>query len=212
VALRAPVDAVFYRLCQLAATGAAMVYVRPRYFDIPDLSRRKGGLLIVSNHQSFLDPVLIGIAIEDPIAYLARRDLFSIPGLGALLRGLGVRPVARGAVDSSALKTAIRLLRGGEALLMFPEGTRTHDGDLGTFKPGAAALAVRCAVPVLPVCVEGAYECWPRTRLLPAPGRVAVGYGRPRPSQGLGAAQLTALLRQDVEDLRRRLRAHLDRG
>ncbi len=97
----------------------------------------------------------------------------------------------RGAVDAEAVRTVIRLLRGGEALLMFPEGTRTRDGDFGRFSPGAAALAARCKVPLLPVCIEGAYRAWPRVRPLPKASPMAVAFGEPMATGGQSGEELT---------------------
>jgi 1-acyl-sn-glycerol-3-phosphate acyltransferase len=182
-----------------------------RHFNVPDIGRRRGGLLIASNHQSFLDPMLVGMALPGPICYLARRSLFRTPGFGALLRAVGVHPVRRGAVDAGALKAVLRMLRRGGTVVMFPEGTRSRDGTLGRFKTGAAAIALRCGVPLLPVCVEGAYECWPRTRLLPRPGRVAVAFGKElAPGDGT-ADELTRRLRAEIEELRASLRRYLGR-
>ncbi len=163
-----------------------------RHFNVPRAEEVAGGLLIVSNHQSFFDPVLIGMALPRQICYLARETLFEVPGFGAMIRMFGARPVRRGAVDAEAVRTVIRLLRAGEALLMFPEGTRTRDGEFGRFSPGAAALAARCGVRLLPVCVEGAFRSWPRTRPLPKASPMAVAFGRPMDCAAAAAGGLDA--------------------
>ena len=176
----------------LAVRGPMAFWLRPRHFHVPDLRRMAGGMLIASNHESFFDPVLVGMGLPEPIFYLARRSLFRIPVFGQVIRVVGARPVSRGAVDGQALRLMLKLLRGGQRLLMFPEGTRSRDGSLGPFKKGVAAVAVRCGVPVLPVAVAGAREAWPRTSVLPRPGRRrprrragtprrAVGLAWPRP-------------------------------
>ncbi len=206
-----PVQSGFYFLCKYLLRGSLAAYVGVRYFDIPDAGMMRGGLLVVSNHQSFLDPMLVGMALPGPIAYLARRDLFRIAGFGQMIAALNAHPVTRGGVDSEALKNILAMLQSGRTLLMFPEGTRSRDGSLGRFKPGAAAVAIRCGVPVLPACVEGAYECWPRTRALPRPGRVAVAYGKPLPPSAESAEELTAKLRARIEALQQRLRRYLGR-
>jgi 1-acyl-sn-glycerol-3-phosphate acyltransferase len=187
-----------------------MLYTGVRHFNVPDL-RGRGGLLLASNHQSFFDPVLVGMALPEPICYLARSGLFETPGFGALIRALGAHPIARGRADARALKTVLRLLAEGEAVLMFPEGTRTRDGSLGRFKPGVAAIAIRAGVPVLPVCVAGVYRCWPRTRALPRPGRTAVAYGEPVPPEGASAQGMTDEVRRRVTAMQERLRAYLAR-
>jgi len=167
-------------------------------------------LLIAANHQSFLDPVLVGMALEEPICYLARRSLFRTPGFGRLLRVLRVYPISRSAVDSRGIRTVLRLLRNGEAVLMFPEGTRTRDGALGRFRRGVASLAVRCNVPILPVAVEGAFACWPRTRALPRPARAGVIFGGPMRPEGRDAGELTARLRDEIAQLQGFLRERLE--
>jgi 1-acyl-sn-glycerol-3-phosphate acyltransferase len=207
-----PSRRALYRLSQVFLWGGLTAWTRARYFSVPDIRGRRGGLLIVSNHQSFLDPPLIGMALCEPIRYLARRSLFGVPALGRLIAALGAEPVSRGAADGGAVRGVMRMLRDGEAVLVFPEGTRTRDGSLGPFSPGPAAIAIRCGVPVLPACVEGAYECWPRTRALPRPGRVAVAFGRAVATEGREPEDLTAELRAEVARLRARLRAYLGRA
>jgi 1-acyl-sn-glycerol-3-phosphate acyltransferase len=198
-----------YRLAQVLLWALGPVGGGVRHFNVPRAAEVAGGVLLVSNHQSFYDPMLIGTALPRPVCYLARQSLFDVPGFGALIRLVGARPVRRGAVDAEAVRTVIRLLRGGEALLMFPEGTRTHDGELGRLSPGAAALAVRCGVPVLPVWVEGAFRSWPRTRRLPRRAPMAVAFGRPIAPAGLTAEQLTHRMRQQMLELRDSLRERL---
>ncbi len=184
-------------------------WLRPRHFNVPDLRRFRGGLLIASNHESFFDPVLVGMGLPVPIYYLARRSLFRVPVFGQLIHTVGARPVSRDAVDSQSLRLMLTLLRKGQRLLMFPEGTRTRDGSLGPFKRGVAAVAARVGVPVLPVAVAGAREAWPASRVLPRTGRTAVAYGEPMVSRGVDPDELTARLRAEVRRLRAFLRLYL---
>ena len=202
---------VVYSFCQAAAFLALTPYVRVRHFNVPDVGRL-GGVLIASNHQSFLDPPLIGMALPEPVHYLARADLFEAPLLGRLLRAVNVHPIRRGQADVDALRTTIRILRAGRPLVLFPEGTRTPDGRLGRFRPGVGSLALRCGVPLLPVCIEGAFECWPRWRRLPSPGRVAVLYGDLIRPHGRSAHELAEALRQSIAEMQVGLREHLGRG
>ncbi len=188
-----------------------LALTRVRYFGVPDIRGVRRGLLIASNHQSFLDPVLVGIGLSRPVSFLARRSLFRIYGLGVAIRALGTYPVSRGMVDTEALRNAHRLLSGGEALLVFPEGTRSADGSLGSFKPGVVSLAIRHGVPVLPVCIEGTFACWPRTQALPRPGRVAVAYGALVEPAGRAPEQLARLIRDEIERLQGFLRDYLER-
>jgi 1-acyl-sn-glycerol-3-phosphate acyltransferase len=199
----------FYHFCCNVVRGSLPLLAPVSCFNMPAPEAIEGGWLIASNHQSFLDPALIAITLPRPIHFLARSSLLAIPGFGHLIRALSTHPVKRGTVDTQALKTIIRVLRGGNALLMFPEGTRSSDGEFGQFKPGAAAVAIRCSVPVLPACIEGAYDCWPRTRKLPRPARVGVAYGSPLHPGGTNAEELTRRLRTSMEELREGLRERL---
>jgi 1-acyl-sn-glycerol-3-phosphate acyltransferase len=209
VAVRGPIGWGLYNCCRYFSWGGAVALGGVRHFGRPSAAQVEGGLLVASNHQSFFDPVLIGMAMPRQICYLARDTLFDVPGFGALIHAVGARPVRRGAVSAGTLKTVLGLLRAGEALLMFPEGTRTWDGSLGELSPGVAAIAVRSGVPVLPVCIEGAYRCWPRTRLLPRRSPIAVAFGRPIGSAGKTAEGLTARLREEMLESRAFLRERL---
>ena len=201
---------VFYTACRSLASAVAISLTGVRHFNVPDL-RRLGGVLIAANHQSYLDPVLVGMAFVERVDYLAREGLFRIPGFGQLIRAVGSHPVKRGVADSAALRTVLRVLRSGRPLLMFPEGTRTRDGSLGRFSPGVGAIAARAGVPVLPACIEGAFRCWPRMRALPMPARVAVAFGEPIRPEGVDGRALTVALVDQVAKLQRFLRCYLGR-
>jgi 1-acyl-sn-glycerol-3-phosphate acyltransferase len=138
-----------------------------------------GPVLLVANHVSVLDPPLIGGAAPRQLAFLAKAELFGIPLLGGLIRRLGAQPLRREGGDAGALRTALRVLKGGGALLVFPEGTRGEEGRLGPAKPGAGMLAVRGGAPVIPVYVSGSGRAWPRGRRFPRPANVTVTFGPP---------------------------------
>lgn len=140
---------------------------------------REGGVIVASNHQSYLDPVFFGGALGRPIDYFARKSLFH-GAFGRFIGALNAMPVERGSRDVGALRLAIERLRAGRALLLFPEGTRTSSGAVGPFEPGIAALARRAGVPVVPAAVAGAFEAWPRGRALFEIGApCAIALGRP---------------------------------
>ncbi len=139
-----------------------------------------GGVIYVSNHQSFLDPVLISIALRRQMNYMARDSLFKIPGFRQLIMSVNTFPVKRGKADLSALKESMRRLKAGVQLAIFAEGTRTRDGRIGEFLPGVAILAQRAAEWTVPVLIDGAFEAWPRTQILPSLGtNIVVQYGQP---------------------------------
>lgn len=138
---------------------------------------RTGGLLVLSSHQSHLDPLLLGLATDRRLSSLARSSLFNFGPFGRVITALDAIPINREASTVQAMKAVIGRLRGGAAVIVFPEGTRTADGHLGEIKSGFALLAKRGRVPIAPVAIVGAYECWPRSRLLPRPGRVRLEFG-----------------------------------
>ena len=148
----------------------------------------EGPVLIVANHSSVLDPPLVGGMCPRQLTFLAKAELFRIPGFRGLIRRLGARPLRREGADPSALRTARRVLAEGKALLVFPEGTRGEEGRLREAKPGAALLAVQSGATVVPVYVSGSGRAWPRGRRLPRPAKVVVTFGAPlRFQQATGA-------------------------
>jgi 1-acyl-sn-glycerol-3-phosphate acyltransferase len=138
-----------------------------------------GKALFVSNHSSFLDSPLVGGASPRTLHFMAKAELFGIPLFGRLIRALNARPVRREGGDAGALRTGLRVLEDGQALLVFPEGTRGPEGTLREGKPGAGMLAVLSGAPVVPVYIEGSGRAWPRGRRFPRPARVTVTFGKP---------------------------------
>jgi 1-acyl-sn-glycerol-3-phosphate acyltransferase len=140
---------------------------------------REGPLLLASNHLSVLDPAMIGAVLPRELDYMAKTELFRIPGFGPLIRRLNAHPVDRTGSDSAALRLALRLLGDGRAVLVFPEGTRGTQGQLQPARAGAGMLAVLSGAPVVPVYVEGSGRALPRGAVLPRPRRVTVRFGAP---------------------------------
>ena len=139
----------------------------------------EGGVVYISNHQSFLDPMLMSFALRRPMSYMARDTLFRMPGFRHIIESLNAFPVRRGTADTGAMKEAMRRLKAGRQVVVFAEGTRTADGSVGPFLPGVALLAQRAAEWTVPVVIDGAFEAWPRTQKLPSPGGIVVQYGPP---------------------------------
>jgi 1-acyl-sn-glycerol-3-phosphate acyltransferase len=166
----------------------------------------RGGVLLAANHQSFLDPPAVGLALRRQVYYVARASLFRVPLLGWFLRKQHGVPIERDAADLSAIRMAIDLLRRGEGLVLFPEGTRTSDGSVGEFRPGFAIVAARARAPIVPVAIDGAFEAWPRGQRLPRSGRVRVAYGQPVEPLGSGKEACVATARE----VHRRVVALLD--
>lgn len=138
-----------------------------------------GGGLICANHQSHFDPPLIGLTCSRRMNYLARDTLFRVPGLKQLIAFLDAIPIDREGGGLAGLKETLRRLKAGELVLIFPEGTRTHDGEVAPLKPGFIAVARRSRVPLIPVGLDGAYQSWPRTAWFPQPGRIGIVIGEP---------------------------------
>lgn len=138
-----------------------------------------GGALLLANHQSFLDPLLIGVALTRPISFLARDNLFRVPCIGWILKNTYVMSIRREAAGTESIRKTIARLEHGFYVGLFPEGTRTQDGKVGFVKPGFVALARRSQVPIVPVGIAGAFQAMPRKSLFIRPCAVRVVYGEP---------------------------------
>jgi 1-acyl-sn-glycerol-3-phosphate acyltransferase len=110
---------------------------------------------------------------------MALEPFFRIRGLGAIMRWARAFPIQEGEADHAAVRRALRVLRHGEPLVVFPEGGRSPDGRLQPFRPGAFRLALATGAPVVPVTIAGGFEAWPPQRRLPRPGRIAITYHAP---------------------------------
>lgn len=121
-----------------------------------------GPVIMASNHESYLDPPLVGSVADRAIFFLARKNLLEGPFFGWLLPKLNVIPVDQEGNDRSALKALIRILRAGEGTLVFPEGERTLDGHLRPALPGLGFVIAKTLAPVVPMRIIGARESWPR--------------------------------------------------
>jgi 1-acyl-sn-glycerol-3-phosphate acyltransferase len=122
----------------------------------------EGGAILAMNHESYLDPPLAGIACRRELYYLARKNLREWPVLGPTLPALNVIPVDQERADMSALKTVIKLVRAGHATVIFPEGSRTTDGNLQPAQPGLGLVIAKTLVPVVPMRIFGAHRAFPR--------------------------------------------------
>ena len=137
-----------------------------------------GPVLMVSNHVSYLDPVSIGDASPRRVVFMAKAELFKVAPLRFLLRGVDSFPVRRGEADRGAFKTTLEMLHEGRAVCIFPEGTRSPDGNIGQAEAGAAVFAIKTGCPVVPVYVDGTNRVLDRKGRLHR-GRVTVAFGTP---------------------------------
>ncbi len=140
---------------------------------------RTGPVVITPNHTSFMDPILVTIPVHRALHYMALEPFFRVRGLGALMRWARAFPIQEGEPDSLGVRRALRILKQGEPLVIFPEGARSPDGRLQPFHPGAFRLALAAEAPVVPVTILGAFEAWPAQRRLPRPGRITITYHAP---------------------------------
>ena len=168
----------------------AAPYLDVRAVGTEHIDPDRGGLLL-ANHQSFLDPIVLGLPLGRSISFLARDSLFRVPGFGRYLRAMKTLPIARDAPATAVMRTALAAMGRGELVGLFPEGTRTRDGSLGEFKPGFVTLARRGGVPVYPVGIAGTFEALPRSRKVPvpSPGRVRVAFGEPLTAEEIAEAR-----------------------
>lgn len=163
---------------------------------------KTGPVLMLANHQSFMDPGAIGSLYNRHAAYLARKPLFDNPLWGFYLRVLNSVPIDQEGVAKEGLKAILAKLEAGWPVMMFPEGARTYDGRLQPFKPGVLLLVKRVKCPILPIGIAGAYAAWSRFMKVPIPSPlflpptercVGISFGRPRDPNSL-----TGLSREDV--------------
>ena len=185
---------LFYRIAYWIILAFFTLFYRVRFEGVGNIPRT-GGLLVVANHQSHLDPPLLGV-------------------FGALLRGLGTIPIKESEGDAGAVRTSIAQLKAGRLVVIFPEGSRSPDGGMYSFKRGSWLLLARSGAAVLPVAVEGCFDAWPRQRGFPHlfGHRCAVAFGMPIPFEELkamGADAALDRLAREVDALRMGLREKL---
>jgi 1-acyl-sn-glycerol-3-phosphate acyltransferase len=166
---------------------------------------RQGAVLICSNHQSYLDPILVGMASHRRLNYLARESLFRSAPFRWLIQFYNAIPIQRDGLGIGGLKETLRRLKRGEVVLVFPEGTRTPDGSVQPLKPGFCSVARRADATLVPVAIDGAFEAWPRNRRLPSFSRITIEFGRPLLPEDYAKMQDDEL----VENLRQRIIACL---
>ncbi len=167
-----------YRIGWTVFRAMYATYFRWRVFN-PENVPLQGGVILASNHASFLDPPLVGSGLRRDINYLARESLFRFPGIGALLRSWNAVPVDRDGGGARGLKAILDRLLAGGAIILFPEGTRSPDGKLQAARSGIGLTVIKSTAPVVPVRVFGTFEAYGRDIKFPRPYRVMVKYGRP---------------------------------
>jgi 1-acyl-sn-glycerol-3-phosphate acyltransferase len=194
---------IWYRSVQYLTGILATVVLRWRATGQQSIPQ-SGGLLLISNHLSYLDVFFLGIPLQRPLNFVARSTLF-VPVLAGLMRSVGAFPIQREGMGASGMKETLRRLRAGGIVTLFPEGTRSPDGQLGPLKPGIAVLVARAGVPVVPVGLAGMFEIWPRSRPFPLPHPIRIHFGPaiyPEDLSGMETGAITAMIRQRLEECR----------
>lgn len=164
-----------WRSAQLLAQNIFVFAFRYRVKGLDRLP--PGGALWLLNHQSFIDPLVAGVALRRPISYLARHNLFDVPFVGWVLRNTYVIPIRRDSAATESIRLACERLKQGYYVGIFPEGTRSRDGRLQELKPGFLAIARRANVPIVPVGIAGAGRVLPRGAMFIRPRTVRVVIG-----------------------------------
>jgi len=165
---------IFYNLAKLLARMIFSMRVIH-----PERMVESGPLLIAVNHSSFFDPPLAGICSRRGVYYLARRTLLKWPFFGPLFPAMNVIPVERDGNDMSALREVIKKVKEGNAVLLFPEGTRSLDGDLQPARAGIGLVIAKTGAPVLPMRIFGAYEAFPKNARRFQLSQISVVIGEP---------------------------------
>jgi len=192
--------------CVLAVSGVRMRVLHGE--RLPS----EGSYVVAANHESFADIAVLLAILPLRVRFLAKRSIFRVPVLGWSIAAAGFIPVDRGDRSGSAatVDSALERLRRGLSLVIFPEETRTRSGELSAFKQGAALLALRAKLPILPVGLAGTRRVLPRGALLMTAGPVAICPGEPIAVEGGASAadrrELTEKLKERIESLRQEAR------
>jgi len=200
-----------YRFCRFLCQVFCGLYLKTRVFGLPNVPRH-GGVLLVANHQSFMDPVLSTMALHREGDFMARDSLFGNPHFKNLIEYLNAFPIRRNTADLGAIKEALRRLKSGRLLVLFPEGTRTEDGRIHPFLPGMGAIARKARVPIVPTLIDGMYQAWPKGQRFPSPADVIIEYGQaiqPHAYADLSIEDLMALIRDRLVTMQLRWHGRL---
>ena len=158
----------------------------------------RSGAILAANHQSYLDILVVGASVPRQVTFVARDTLAEWWWLAFVMKRCGAILIRRGTSDRAALRAMSEHVKEGGLVAIYPEGTRSRDGRTGTFKGGAVLAARAGGVPLVPVGIRGAYEAWPKGKLLPRPRRILVTFGPPIDPE---VEDATLRLEQSVREL-----------
>jgi 1-acyl-sn-glycerol-3-phosphate acyltransferase len=204
---RDPVDhpPIVWKFVQLLFRIFFSVFFDLKVYGVKNVPRA-GGALMVSNHQSLLDPPLLGVRVHRPMSYMAKSELFGHPTFEWIIRSLGAFPVRQGAGDVGAIKETVARLKEGRMLNIFPEGGRTETGEIGPMQSGVALVVRRAGVPIIPVAIHGSFESWPKGARFFHRHPIRLVYGPPLDVSGMKGDQIVQLIDRSIRTLFERLR------
>ncbi|MCA9245307.1 MAG: 1-acyl-sn-glycerol-3-phosphate acyltransferase [Phycisphaerales bacterium] len=199
-----------YAVCRALCQATTIFMFRTRLFGMENVPKT-GPVLLVCNHQSYLDPVLVTHALPREGHYMARDTLFRGGPFDRLIRYLNAYPVRRGEADLTAMKETLRRLKNDALVTVFPEATRTLDGSIAPMRPGVVLLAKKAKAPIVPTLILGAFEAWPRQAKLPHPKPILIAYDPPILPEQMRETpddETIATVRDRLEALRTRYVGH----
>jgi 1-acyl-sn-glycerol-3-phosphate acyltransferase len=173
----------------------------------------KGGFIVACNHISLADPPLVGISIKRPVHFVAKKELFRNRLFGGLIRGLNAHPIRRNAIDRQALELTTRLLREGNGIIIFPEGSRSKSGQFRPAKPGIGMIARKLSAAVVPAYISGSNHLkncfWGREKLViifgkPLDSGVVVNYDNSKEGYRKLADDIMARIKELKDELRKK--------
>jgi 1-acyl-sn-glycerol-3-phosphate acyltransferase len=169
----------FYRIVRLPLTGIPVLLYRVRVTGRENVPT-SGGFVVTPSHRSMMDILFTARVTRRRVRFMGKASLFKVPVLGAFFSALGGFPVARDGTDRKAVRDSVRMLEAGDVLCVYPEGTRQHGPKIQPLQPGAAYLALRAGVPIVPVGIAGAEEILRAHKYrIPRFGRVTIVIGPP---------------------------------
>lgn len=156
---------MLYTLAKIIVKFLCVLFLRVEVVGLYNMPQN-GGIIVCSNHKSYIDPPFLTAYLNRRLSFMAKKSLFSNAFLGYILKKLRAFPVNRGGSDISAIKTAIEIVNNGNALLIFPEGTRSKSGELLKFKNGASLIASKTNAVIVPVAIVGSYKLFSKMKVI----------------------------------------------
>ncbi|MDD5454906.1 MAG: lysophospholipid acyltransferase family protein [Candidatus Ratteibacteria bacterium] len=169
---------IFYAFAHMMLTPILKVLFRLEVKGKNNIPK-KGGVIFAAHHESYLDPVVVGVASPRQINFLAREELFQFGFFSWIIKNLNAIPISREQLQISTAKKSLETLKKGQVLLLFPEGTRSEAGTIAEGKRGVGLIAEHANVPVIPVLVKGSGQALPQNRKWITPHKVTVIFGKP---------------------------------